>query len=176
MKYNFPKLTFLFSIIFLAFSCYAFYYFFSKLQENTVLTDEMNVELQKEVSTREEMKFLDTTIKSIKNEIVSLDKHFVQSSNVVPFLDMIEALALRAKAKAEVVLVDLPKNNPNLMVEVKAEGGFDSVYKFLNLLENSPYEIEFMSVDLQTPLSETPNKQQAKWSIFLKIKLLSFIK
>ena len=95
----------------------------------------------------------------------------------MPFLDTIEALALKAKAKAEVILVDVPKNTTTLVVEVRAEGSFDGVYKFLNLLENSPYEIEFISVDMQkSGVSDPKNKEPSKWTSSLKIRLLSFIK
>ena len=32
---------------------------------------------------------------------------------------------------------------------IKASGSFEALYKFLTLLENSPYELDFISMDIQ---------------------------
>jgi hypothetical protein len=90
----------------------------------------------------------------------------VHGSNIVPLLDAIEQLALRVKAKSEITSVDFSKDNNSLLLGIKASGSFVPIYKFLMLLENFPYELEFSSVDIK--------KTDTQWEAVFKIKILSF--
>ena len=76
---------------------------------------------------------------------------------------------------------------------VKTPGTFDSLYKFLTLLENSPYELEFVGMDLtregdftsvavETPADGTgaqtivpPSIKIPRWQATFDVRLLSFI-
>jgi hypothetical protein len=65
-----------------------------------------------------------------------------------------------------------------LLVGVKVAGVFEAVYKFLTLLENSPYEIEFLSMDIhKTLVTDVAGKSVggSTWEAILKIRLLTFI-
>ena len=94
------------------------------------------------------------------------------------FLDTIEGLAPRAGVEAEVTSVDPPGDSAGLRIGIKASGTFTGVYKFLTLLENSPYELEFIGVDIKRETKTDANKSVAipKWNAVFKIKLLSFVK
>jgi hypothetical protein len=43
------------------------------------------------------------------------------------------------------------------------------------LLENSPYELDFLSVDFHKSSGDTKNKKDARWEAVFKMQLLSFI-
>ena len=125
------------------------------------------------------METLDNSIKIIDKEMIELETHFAKSSDIVPFLDTIEGLASKVNISAEVVSVNILTNHTGLTVGAKTSGTFSEIYKFLALLENSPYEIEVTSIDMrrETELNSEENKNTTvpKWNITFEIKLLSFI-
>jgi len=178
MQSNFFKMPLFFSIIFFIFSCSAFFYFYKTINDNNKKSQLAEIQWQTETFKQDEIKTLDYSVKIIEKERAQLETHFAQSSDIVPFLDTIEELAPQAGTKAEITSVDVLKNYAGLMVGMKAMGTFNSLYKFLILLENSPYELEFVAMDIQKetlPDVENKNKQDSKWNAVFKIKLLSFV-
>ena len=180
MKNNFQKFNkvpLLISLIFFSFSLATFVFLYTKIQTNHKISKQLEADWRSEASKREETKTLDRSLKMLEEERALLEKHFIKSSDVVPFLDMVEKMAPKVGAKAEISLVDLSKDNSSLTVEMKATGQFEAVYKFLTLLENSPYELDFMLISMQRLGEVNPDGgvQSALWSGIFKVKLLSFI-
>lgn len=143
------------------------------------MSEQMQTEWQTETSKRSQVASLDRLIKSIAQEKTLLESHFAESTNIVPFLDTIEKLATSVKADSQVISVDIAKDKTSLTVQLKATGSFQSIYKFLTLLENSPYELDFTSVDIRTDtLTSSPDSEEKaespEWTADLRIKLLSF--
>ncbi|MCX6752041.1 MAG: hypothetical protein NTZ87_00870 [Candidatus Nomurabacteria bacterium] len=169
---NFPKIPFLLSIIFLIFSCFLFSFFYRAIDNNNKESQIGEEKWQNEASRRDEIRTFDSSVKIIEEERAELETHFAKSSDVVPFLDTIEGLASKVSAKAEITSVDILADNTGLLVGMKASGTFSSLYKFLTLLENSPYELEF---DGMSMLKETASGV-SKWNVTFQVKLLSFIK
>jgi len=170
MQINYHKKALIFSIIFFAFCCFVFFFVYQKIDSINKNSDKVLTEWQTEASKRDDIKSLNKSIKDIEEQKISLETHFADSADVVLFLNTIEGLGTAVGAKAEVTLVDVSKDEANLIVEMKASGTFESVYKLLMLLENSPYELEFNSVDIQK------SGDSKIWNASFKIKLLSFIK
>ena len=117
---------------------------------------------------------------AINGDQILLQSHFAESSNVVSFLDAIQNLAPSVGATAQIDSVDTGTNNSYFVVELEASGSFESVYKFLTLLENSPYELDFLSMDIHnanetnTPANIKSSKLPT-WNANFKIQLLSFV-
>lgn len=168
---KFKKTPLFLALAFLAVSVFVFFWLLHKINENKRLSAEARLEWLNEETRRYEIKSLDILLKDAEKEREELDAHFAQSSNIVPFLDSTQELAKKAGAASEIVSVDALKEDGELAVVMRAAGSFESVYKFLELLENSPYELEFATVDLK----KTNEANSAKWEAFFKIKLLSFI-
>lgn len=181
MKNNFQKFkkTPLFlSIIFLTFSCFVFFFLYREIQNNSVISEQAQVAWQSEANKRAEMQSLNRLLKTIEQERTLLETYFIQSSDIVPFLNMVEKLAPKVGAQAEIVLVDIPKDNSGLMVEMKVLGHFEALYKFLTLLENSPYELDFISMNIQKLGGETVSNGESlfpAWSTVFRVKILNFI-
>jgi hypothetical protein len=137
-------------------------------------------EWQQEEKKREEINSLNRSLKMIDVEKNKLATHFVQSSDVVPFLNTIEAMAPKVGVSTEIVYVDTSMDNNELLLGVNVLGKFEGIYKFITLLENSPYEIKFVSMDLnrkdELDLTKPNNNPSPQWVANLRIKLLSFIK
>ena len=178
MKNNFPKIPFFISILFFCLFFSAFLYLYKETNNNDEESRLAESEWQVEAQRRDEIRALNNSIKIIEEERARLETHFARSSDVVPFLDTIEGLASQVGAKAEITSVDIMKDHTGLMVEMKASGTFGGLYKFLTLLENSPYELEFVSIDLNRGAvlsGSDSNIKNLKWEATFKIKLLSFI-
>lgn len=166
------------SIIFFLISVLIFFFLLKDVNEKRELLTKTQEEWKIESTYRENISSLISSMGKIEDEVILLEKHFVQSSDVVPFLDTIEELAKKVGIKADVLSVDIPKDNSSLIMEAKALGNFESIYKFTLLLENSPYEMEFLSVDIQNPSVQdlsTVGSKNSQWVANYRIKLLSFV-
>ncbi len=178
MKNNSTQTSlFLAGILFLS-SLFVFIYFYTRINNNNqgVLSAENKWQL--EALKREEIKTLERSVKMIDLEKTELETHFAKSSDIVPFLDAIESFAPRAGVKAEVTSVDILENFSGLSVGMNASGTFEGLYKFITLLENSPYEIIFDGVDMHKEgdrEAAAKGVKDLKWNVFFKIKLLSFV-
>ena len=178
MKNNFPKIPFFISILFFCLFFLAFLYLYKEINNNDEESQSAESEWQIEAQRRDEIRALENSVKIIEEERARLETHFARSSDVVPFLDTIEGLASRVGAKAEITSVDIMKDHTGLMVEMKTSGTFGGLYKFLTLLENSPYELEFISMDLNRGVVSSGSGtdiKSLKWDATFRIKLLSFI-
>jgi hypothetical protein len=170
MKNNFFIKSITLSILFMLIFLFAFLFLLQKINKNNEHAEYILLEWNTETARRNGINALNDSIKDIEKEKILLDTHFVKSSDIVPFLDMIEGLGPKLKAKAEITSVDVLPESPGLMVGINATGSFDGLIRFLMLLENSPYEIEFNSMSIKELSDKT-----FKWIIDLKINLLSFI-
>ncbi len=177
MKNNFPKIQFLFSIIFLFIFFSIFFFFYNAIESNNVGLQLKQTDWQNENNRQNEIKTLNNSLKAIEEEKTQMETHFAQSSDAVPFLNTIEGLAPKTGVKAEVTSVDISPDNTGLLVGMKASGSFSGLYKFITMLENSPYEIKFISLDIQKEAvpDGTKGAPASVWDVVLKIKLLSFV-
>lgn len=179
MQNSFPKKSFLISTTFMILSCLGFFFFLQVINNSNKELQTKEGEWQNEEQRRDGIKMLERSVKAIEGERAQLETHFAQSSDIVPFLDTIEGLAPKVSVKAEVTSVDVLSDSGGLLVGMNASGTFSNLYKFLTLLENSPYELEFISMDMhkETGVSvEGKNTTLPKWNVIFKIKLLSFMK
>ncbi|MEK7572422.1 MAG: hypothetical protein AAB493_01005 [Patescibacteria group bacterium] len=168
MKKNLQKILPILSLslIFFVVCLFVFLFLNREININKKIFEDNEVKWQEEAERRERIRLLNNSIKKIETEKDLFETHFAQSSNIVPFLDMMESLGEKVGAKTEVTLVDIPKEGNILVIEMKVLGSFEKIYKFLLLLENSPYKLEIVSVDIS---------KQNIWEASLKIKLLSFM-
>ena len=173
MQYILQKKSLILSVIFLIFSCFVFIFLYKDINSKKEMSQLAQEKWQTEAISRENAKSLINSVKIIEPQKALLETHFVQSSNVVPFLDTIEKITKDVGATAEVVSVDVAKDNPALIVEMNASGSFETIYKLIMLLENSPYNLEFISVNIKD--SDTSVGKSSQWTATFQIKLLSFI-
>lgn len=125
----------------------------------------------KEEDRRANIETMEKFLASKSAASLELDKHFVKSTDIVSFLDLIERLAPKVGSSAEVTLVDVAKDGTGLYVEVKSKGSFESLYRFLSLLENAPYILEITSMSMRAPGAS----EGGPWDATFKLKLVSFI-
>jgi len=173
------KKSLILSIIFFIFSCFVFLFLYKDINNKKEISQQTQEKWQAEATRRKNARSLVNSIKVIESERTLLETHFVQGSDVVSFLNIIEKLATEVGVKAEVISVDITKDSPSLIVEMKTLGSFETIYKLIMLLENSPYNLEFVLVNLQNQNKENisankTNKAQL-WMATFQIKVLSFV-
>ena len=169
---KFKKVPFAISVVFLILSGLLFFLVFQKIDENKMSAREAEHAWQQEEARRLEIRSLDILLREAQADRTELDSHFARSSNVVPLLDSIEELARNVGADPEVVAVESPPGGKELFVIVRADGSFEAIYKFLELLENSPYELELITADIGRQGSADA---VSGWQASFKMKLLGFI-
>jgi len=178
MKNNFQKILLLVSgISFLLFS-FAFVFSYQKINEHNQKRQQDEVILQTETYRRDNIKALNIALQKIAPERALLENHFIKSSDIVPFLNIIEKLAREVGVSAQIDSVNAKIDNTELTVDLRATGRFETIYKFLTLLENSPYELDFLFMDIhKLSLSDSSGKniKDSNWEAVFKIQLLSFI-
>jgi hypothetical protein len=178
MKNNFQKILILVSVILLLLLCFAFVFTYQKINDNNQKTQQDTINLKTETLRRDNIASLNQSLQKIAPDRILLENHFIKSSDIVPFLNMIEKLGEEVGVSSEINSVNTKIDNTELMVELKASGGFEGIYKFLTLLENSPYELDFTSMNIhRLGLSGVTDKniKDSNWEAVFKIKLLSFI-
>lgn len=178
MQNKFKKTSLIISITVFLLCCILFFLLYKEIKNNIEISKQSLVDLEKEIARREEVKNFNNSFKSIEQDKTLFETHFAQSSDIVPFLNTIEKIANSVGTKAEVSFIEVAKDNTGLMIEMKDTGSFSQVYKFLMLLENSPYELEFISVEMHsTPALDAKGKsiKGNAWEALFKIKLISFI-
>ncbi len=178
MKNNFQKILILIPIILLLLFCFAFAFTYQKINDNNQKTQQETINLRTETLRRENIASLNQSLQKIAPDRILLENHFIKSSDVVPFLNMIEKLGKEVGVLTEINSVNTKTDNTELIVDLKASGRFEGIYKFLTLLENSPYELDFSSMNIHLlGLSGVTDKntKDPNWEAVFKIKLLSFI-
>ncbi|MEK7190520.1 MAG: hypothetical protein AAB661_02020 [Patescibacteria group bacterium] len=175
---NFQKMPLIVSVILFVLFSSALVFMYGKINDSNQKAKQDLTIWQTEMLRRDNIKSLDFSLQMIADDRARLETHFAQSSDVVPFLDTIEKLAFKAGALATVDSVDAKTNKTELIIGLKATGSFEAIYKFLTLLENSPYELDFLSMDmhkLARPDAPGKNIRNLEWEAVFKIQLLSFI-
>jgi len=179
MQNIFQKRSLIISAIFFILSCSTFVFFYRMVNTNKEASLLVEEKWQTEEIRRNSVRSLASFLDGLTEERTLIDAHFVKGSDVVPFLDTVEELAKDVKVSAEIVSVNVSKDNSSLMIELKTAGTFEAIYKFILLLENSPYSLSFISADIKNlGTIDVPNTKTVKppeWAATFQIKVLSFI-
>ena len=179
MKNNLQKILLVASLTLFVILGLASVFLYKKINDNNQKADQNTVAWMEGERRRADIMSLDRSFQEITDDKILLEAHFAKSSDVVPFLDTLEKLAPKAGVKTEVDSVSVKDKDAGLVVGMKASGSFTAIYKFIMLLENSPYELHFLSMDihklLQGSVSVGKDAKDSKWEAVFKIQLLSFI-
>lgn len=167
----------IFAVIFLIITLVSFYFTIRQMniynQEFVNLTNEYK---EKEIRSNQ-IKELNKVISEIGDEVKILDSHFLNTGDVAPFLDELELDAKNLGVKAEVVSVDNPNTqNKYLSINLRADGTFENLNKFLLLLENYKYQLEVFDVRMiRNSAPDTDLNSLPIWSGDFRIKVISFL-
>lgn len=174
MKKSSTKKYFIFSILFLLVSITLFFFMYQKVQDNEKISNEKEVEWYNYTTNQDKIDVLDNLLQETFVERGLLESHFAKSSDLVSFLDEIENLASSVGAQATISTVDPAKEEIDPAIGMRVVGPFDSIYRFMILLENHTYELEIISFSMQQVNNPSLGESALAWNANFKIKLLSF--
>lgn len=176
MKKNISKIIFSASVASFIIFGVLFFVLYQKVGENMRKVEDSAAEWNSVVGKQGNTFSLNRMIEELSKNKELIDGHFADNSDIVSFLDTLESLAPKTGVKLEVDSVNSKEDNTKLQVGLKALGSFSSVYRFLLLLENSPYELDFLSVDFHKVQNINVDNKKIKESIWegvFKIQLIS---
>ena len=169
MQITFQKRILILSALLFFVTCFVFLFLYNGTLNSKAKYQQAKKELHDKETEQRSAQFVINSAKSLGTADTLLDSHFIKSSDVVPFLDNIESLAQKSQILSEITSVDIAKDNRLLSVDLKVDGSFENIYKFVLLLENSPYIIRFTSGDVRKA-----DNSKTGWTGKFKINLLSF--
>lgn len=117
-------------------------------------------------------------IKSIGEDKIKLDSHFINADSVADFFNEIENLGKQANVSVELGKADFSKDKKKrLQLSFDIIGTFHDVNKFTNLLENFRYEFEEKRVTLsKNQIDSLDIKSKTNlWKGQFEIDLVSFV-
>ena len=172
----------IFSGLFLFISGVGFLFLYRSIDTNHNLSKKLSNDYKTEESRRIEIQSLNKAISEIDEEIALLDSHFIKENQkdeeITLFLTSLEELANAVDSKTEVVSVEIPnEKSKEFFISLRTEGSFNSIYKFLLLMENSKYELDVVSMRLlkESNGENLEKKELPKWRAYFKIKIISFL-
>ena len=170
-KNNFKKIQLCIPLIIFILLALVFWFLYREINNNDMERRTYETQFTSEANRRNEIKALNRSVEAISQDKLLLETHFTKSSDIVRFLNEIENSASRAGTKAEVTNVDIPKEEEVLSIRFKVSGGFEEIYKFIGLLENSPYILDLNYVSMQ----KSSDTNTAKWEADFRAKVLTFV-
>ncbi len=158
----------------------SYVYFFLSVQalsaKITTLQNETHVLEARESATSE----LKKNLANAKDKEQILLAHFAEADNSVPFFNTIEGYGKSTGVAVKFDTASIPKDATRFDVTISFKGSFSGVYRFLSLLEASPYEIRIINTQLQAnlidvPVSKKTSIPQVQWGGTISLSLLSVV-
>ncbi|GEM_PF-1753551 len=152
-------------------------FMFYKISTEKSRTAETLSLLKSEVKKESTLRFLAETLDKTTIERGKIDRYFVDIKGSAVFLERLQFFGKQAGVSVRLENVDI-EDKTVLRVNLATNGGFGETYKFLELLENTPYAIEVKSINInkvRVSLDDKKNTSPNNWSGVFTIRLLSFV-
>lgn len=142
--------------------CVGYGVLFYMIRQSNVLIASASVSSEaraKQIDTADSLK---KTLENSATETSLLNKYFISSEGAVNFIEYLEGLGESIGAVvliqdvAEVEDFSGSSEKTELTFRIIAQGSWRSVYRFLALLENSPYTIVISSAELRKSSGDEP--------------------
>lgn len=149
----------------------AYSVWYSKVGQESALAASLAGQIQdkKQSSTRvEEAK---QQLKNTESNEAAVQAYFVDTADVVPFLESIQKTGAQLGTKVSVDSVSAQQASPHtvLQLSLRVTGSFDGVMRTLGAIEYQPYDTVVSSVALDTPGGTTGAVPQ--WSAAISLRI-----
>lgn len=142
-------------------------------------TSDHLIDIQKEIRNTEARERtigdLEKVLGDIDEYTAAIDGVFVDERSLVAVIETFEKTAEMFGLRAAIEHVSLPtsEHSQGPEFQIRLEGDFDALYRFIRTLEVMPFQFSFSSIDMSKNPTEDPSKNV--WRATLRLLLLSFI-
>jgi hypothetical protein len=98
----------------------------------------------------------------------TIDQYFVQTNNLVPFLEQLQSLGKFLGSNVQVASVSAEPGSPygQLNLSLGITGSFDAVVRAIGAIEYEPYNVSISSLSLNTSPNPDPNASTSpQWNV-----------
>lgn len=146
-------------LLFIAFGV-AYGYIYFTIQNISYKTQGLAEEVSMLSAQEATVGVLKSSLASTKEKQTTIHSFFVDSTNIVPFLETIEGYGTNANVSVKFVNVAINPSPASLNVSLTAVGSFPALYHFLALLEAAPYELGINTATIQSvPSTQVATKK-----------------
>lgn len=151
---------------------YAF--FFVKILDNSQKLSDLTNKTEEAKRNEKMFAVVERFFKDSGADIKKLSGFFVESNNVVKFVEYVENLGTLSKTNLSISTIVNEgetgdgKNGFKILMSIKALGQWSGVMKLISLIENMPYKIEIKNVELSV---SDPKKKE--WQTSISFSVLS---
>ncbi len=168
----------IFATILLVVSIFLYGYLFSHVISLTKSNSVLATEVRRIEDQESKITILKRAVLSTEESRKILTSYFIDSKDIVPFLEKVEEYGRDTSVSVKFINVDIAKSPKRLNLMLNAEGQFTNLYRFLALLESVPFEVVFNTFDIKALPSEVPTgvgKQSlpVNWEATVNLSVLS---
>ncbi len=149
-------------VLIAALSAYGFWY--ASVSKKTAEASTLASDIQTKHQDSERVKAAKDELQKIATQESLVNGYYVETSDVVPFLETLQTTGKNLGSTVEVVSVSADPGKPHthLNLSLSITGPFDSVVRTLGALEYAPYDTALQNLTLDTP--ETVTGKAAQWT------------
>ncbi|OGZ44647.1 MAG: hypothetical protein A2756_05550 [Candidatus Ryanbacteria bacterium RIFCSPHIGHO2_01_FULL_48_27] len=149
---------------------------FSQIQESNQSLLATHQELASLERKEELLRNLERTVTDLAPDIEKIERTFFKPNEVVNFIVALESAAASSGVELSINNADLNKpavnEQPTSSFALTARGSFTQIYRFIVLVENMPFNMEFTNVSLlgqNNTNGSAPSASSVQASIDLKV-------
>ena len=139
MKSPFIHLIVWGGLLFVALSAYGYWY--SAISNKSVTVAELGKRIGANTEAAGRIATARATLSEIASDEATIASYFVSETEVVSFIDDLEARAKAQSASLKVVSVSAVPKQPLLTFSLAVEGKFDAVMRTVGAIEYAPYDL-----------------------------------
>lgn len=184
MKKNKTILILIISIITAVFAILVFIFFMKVIKNKNEHISAVTAILGEKMREKEESVLYAERIAEIKTLQSSINNYFINIKKVDTFVDYLEQIGTNMKSVISVKNIEIPEKDGGVIsVKLLIAGTFEEVMNTVNYLENIPYQIDIIQVNLdKQPENNNENKnevvkqknlQTATWQADVSFNILS---
>ncbi len=133
----------------------AYWLSYSMVTAKSIEASKLATQIDTEKSATAELTQAKSELAGLTSQKATINQYFVQTNNIVPFLEQLQLLGSSLGATVQVASVSASQGSPygTLTLSLSISGNFNAVAKTLGAIEYEPYNISITSLSF----THTPN-------------------
>jgi Tfp pilus assembly protein PilO len=143
-----------------------YWFCYSVVTAKSVQASELAAQIATQNSAAAQLIQAKSELSGLATQESTINQYFVQTNNVVPFLEQLQSLGNYLGANVQVVSVSAVPGTPygTLDLSLSITGSFSSVEKTLGAIEYEPYNISISTLSLTDTLPAGSASSTPEWS------------